>query len=215
MARWMVICRFLKKQLIVHRLGTKVLQHPPIKAIQEATEFQQFIKPMLLGPERDLHFIINMVQTPVYFSMHPTRTLDVLGTKTVVIRTTTNDTKRATVALSITAAGDQLVPMVMYKGTENGHIKQCKLVLHDPTCIYKTQANAWMDERVMLRWVEDVLAPYIFLAPPGIIPLILLDSYRCHIMASVVNVIQDLGCKVVHIPGGCTGLVQPLDVGYN
>ncbi len=34
-------------------------------------------------------------------------------------------------------------------------------------------------------------------------------------MASVVNMIQDLGCKVVHIPGSCTGLVQPLDVGYN
>jgi hypothetical protein len=34
-------------------------------------------------------------------------------------------------------------------------------------------------------------------------------------MALVVNVIQDLGCEVVHVPGGCTGLVQPLDVGYN
>ena len=72
-----------------------------------------------------------------------------------------------------------------------------------------------MDKRVMLHWVEDVLAPYVALAPPGIIPIILLDSYHCHVMASVVNVIQDLGCKVVHIPGGCTGLVQPLDVGYN
>jgi hypothetical protein len=51
--------------------------------------------------------------------------------------------------------------------------------------------------------------------PPGIIPIILLDSYCCHIMALVVNVIQDLGCEVVHIPGSCTGLVQPLDVGYN
>ncbi len=57
------------------------------------------------------------------------------------------------------------------------------------------------------RWVKDVLAPYVALAPPGIIPIILLDSYRCHIMALVVDVIQDLGCEVVHIPGGCTGLV--------
>ena len=34
-------------------------------------------------------------------------------------------------------------------------------------------------------------------------------------MALVANVIQDLGCKVVHIPGDCTKLVQPLDIGYN
>jgi hypothetical protein len=141
--------------------------------------------------------------------------LEILGKKTIVIRTSTNNTRCATFALTITAAGDQLVPMVVYKGTENGTIKKRELQHHHPTCIYETQDNVWMDKRVMLCWVEDVLAPFVALAPPGIIPIILLDSYRCHIMASVVNVIQDLGCKVVHIPGGCTGLVQPLDVGYN
>ncbi len=34
-------------------------------------------------------------------------------------------------------------------------------------------------------------------------------------MASVVNKITKLGVKVIHIPGGCTGLVQTLDLGYN
>ena len=34
-------------------------------------------------------------------------------------------------------------------------------------------------------------------------------------MSSVVHAIQDLGIEVEHIPGGCTGLVQPLDVGVN
>jgi hypothetical protein len=206
MAQWMVIPRFLKKYSIVHRLGTKVSQHPPAEAIQEAMEFQQFIKPMLLGPERDLHFIINMDQTPVYFLMHPTRTLDVLGKKTIVIRTTTNDTKCATVALTITAAVDQLFPMVVYKGMENGHIKQRELALIDPTCIFETKANVWMDKRVMLHWVEDVFTPYISLVPLRIVTLILLDSYRCHIMALVVNVIQDLGCKVwLHRFGAASG----------
>jgi hypothetical protein len=141
--------------------------------------------------------------------------LEILGKKTIVIRTSTNDTRRATVALTITAAGDQLVPMIVYKGTENSTIKKQELPNHEHTCIYETQENAWMDKRVILRWVEDVLALYVALASPGIIPVILLDSYRCHIMSLVVNVIQDLGCKVIHIPGGCTRLVQPLDIGYD
>ena len=34
-------------------------------------------------------------------------------------------------------------------------------------------------------------------------------------MSSVVHAIQDLIIEVDHIPGGCTGLVQPLDVGVN
>ncbi len=109
-----------------------------------------------------------------------------------------------------------MVPVVMYKGMKNGLIQKRELTLHDPMCIYETQDNAWINKRAMLRWVDEViLMPYVSLVPLGIIPLILLDLYQCHIMALVINVIQYLGCKVVHIPGGCTGLVQPLDVGYN
>ena len=51
--------------------------------------------------------------------------------------------------------------------------------------------------------------------PEGIMPYLLLDSYKCHQMSSVVHAIQDLGIEVDHIPGGCTGLVQPVDIGVN
>ena len=70
-----------------------------------------------------------------------------------------------------------------------------------------------MDESVILAWIDKVLKPYIETAPIGIHPVILLDHYRCYIMESVVNTIQDFGCAVEHIPGGCTGLAQPVDVG--
>jgi hypothetical protein len=72
-----------------------------------------------------------------------------------------------------------------------------------------------MDEQVMLAWVEEVLAPYVATAPEDIIPLLILDSYQCHMMASVVYKIQKLGVEVKHIPGGCTSLCQPVDVGFN
>jgi hypothetical protein len=53
------------------------------------------------------------------------------------------------------------------------------------------------------------------MAPEDIIPLLILDSYQCHMMASVVYKIQELGVKVKHIPGRCTALCQPVDVGFN
>ena len=34
-------------------------------------------------------------------------------------------------------------------------------------------------------------------------------------MASVTDAIADLGIEIISIPGGCTGLCQPLDVGIN
>ena len=70
-----------------------------------------------------------------------------------------------------------------------------------------------MDETLMLSWVDKVLKLYIQSAPAGIHPIIILDQYQCHMMESVVNKIQDLGCAAEHIPGGCTGLAQPVDVG--
>jgi hypothetical protein len=93
--------------------------------------------------------------------MHPKKMLEILGKKTIFIRTSTNNTRRAPIVLTIMAAGNQLVPMVVYKGMENGTIKKLELPNHEHMCIYKAQDNVWMDKRVMLRWVEDVLAPYI------------------------------------------------------
>jgi hypothetical protein len=74
-----------------------------------------------------------------------------------------------------------------------------------------------MDEVCMLRWVDEILKPYLKVnpPPPGIVPVILLDAYRCHMMASVTDAIAELGIEIIHIPGGCTGLTQPLDVGIN
>jgi len=72
-----------------------------------------------------------------------------------------------------------------------------------------------MDETVMLAWVDQVLRPFVETAPEDIIPILILDSYQCHMMALVVQKIQELGVEVKHIPGGCTSLCQPVDVGFN
>ncbi len=53
-------------------------------------------------------------------------------------------------------------------------------------------------------------------APAGIVPGLILDLYHTHIrMKSVVARDQALGVDVYHIPGGCTGLCQPVDVVFN
>ena len=67
----------------------------------------------------------------------------------------------------------------------------------------------------MLDWVEKVLAPYLSTAPHDVVPIIVLDQYRCHMMESVVSAIQSLGCEIIHLPSGCTSLFQPVDVGIN
>jgi DDE superfamily endonuclease len=92
---------------------------------------------------------------------------------------------------------------------------QRELLAFQDDMIYLCQPNAWMDEETIPISVDRVLCPYVETAPVGIIPILYLDSYCCHMMASVVGKIQDIGVEVEHIPGGCTSLCQPVDIGIN
>ncbi len=60
---------------------------------------------------------------------------------------------------------------------------------------YGMQPKAWFNEATMLNWVDYVLKPYV--------------------ADSVADAIQGLGVELEIIPPGCTGLVQPIDVGMN
>ena len=70
-------------------------------------------------------------------------------------------------------------------------------------------------QSVMIAWIDGPLRAYVKQAPDSITPLLILDSYRCHTMSLVVHRIQEMGVEVAHIPGGCTSLCQPVDVGFN
>ena len=131
------------------------------------------------------------------------------------IHTSTTDTKIATLAISVCEDGSKLPPILIFKGTKNGQIAKKELSNFTPGCKYYCKENAWMDERVMIEWVENILKSFIEMAPENVVPLLVFDSYWCHMMTSVVEAIQQHGVEVEHIPDVCTSLCQPVDVGIN
>jgi DDE superfamily endonuclease len=207
--------RFILSHGLVHRMATHESQKDPRTTAAEALDFVMSIRPRLTQPCRHQDYILNMDQTPVPFTFNSKRTVEILGRRTVHVRKSTNDTKRATYAMTVTASGKALTPLLVFKGKPGGRIETREFSTYPGGIVYACQENAWMDEAVMLLWVERVLKPYVLGAPEHIVPLLFLDSYRCHMMSSVVNKIQELGVEVEHIPGGCTGLCQPVDVGVN
>ncbi len=216
-ARCSCVRRFMRAHSFAYRMGTHTSQRPPAEVEGEASDFMRFVRVIVSGGNRDRRFIINMDQTPVFFSMSSKRTYEVIGKKTIHIRTSTNDTKRVTVAVTITADGTLLPSTLIFKGKPDGRIakKEFPSGVYPDGHFYKCQDNAWMDEDMMIAWVNDVLAPYVATAPDHVVPILILDMYRCHMMPSVVQMIQELGVEVQHIPGGCTSLCQPVDVGFN
>ena len=107
-----------------------------------------------------------------------------------------------TVAVMICADSTLLLLVLVFKGQPNGRIvkKEFPYGIYPPNHFYHCQPAAWMDETVMSAWVETVLKQYVAMAPDRIIPIVILDMYRCHMMASVVQMIQELGVEVKHIP---------------
>ena len=72
-----------------------------------------------------------------------------------------------------------------------------------------------MDKNAKTKWIDLVLIQSKNTKPPGVVPMLILDACRIHMMGNIVNQIQSLGIEVIHIPAGCTYLCQPLDVGIN
>jgi hypothetical protein len=159
--------------------------------------------------------IVNMDQTPIPYSYHSNRTLEKKGVKTIHVRSSTTDTKRATLAATVTASGKLLKPMLIFKGQANGRIERNEFQTYPENCVYAMQPKAWMDEKMMHKWIDDVLIPWKQTRNPDVVPLLILDAYRVHMMGSIVNRIQSLGIEVQHIPAGCTYLCQPVDIGIN
>jgi hypothetical protein len=196
-------------------MGRHLCQPKPNKVEAEASNYMRLICTLLSGPHCNWCFILNMDQTPVYFSMSTKRTLELVEQKTSHIRTFMNDTRQATVAVTITGNGTVLPLTIVFKGKHDGRIARSEFRTYPAAHHYCCQEATWMDEQVMLVWVEEVLAPYVPTAPEDIILLLILDSYQRHMMASVIYKIQELGVEVKHIPGRCTSLCQPVDVEFN
>ena len=102
----------------------------------------------------------------------------------------------------------------LFTGKRTGVIAKKELPTLPAGLIYRVQEKAWFSEDIMLEWIKVVLKPHVANVPEKIVPILFLDSFTVHKMGCIVNGIQALGVEVDFIPPECTGMVQPVDIGY-
>lgn len=159
-----------------------------------------------------------MDQTPVYYSYHSGRTLSMRGVRSVNVLSSMTSTLRATLNAAVSMSGHKFKPFTVFKGAPDGTIASRELPTFSQDGLWATQKNAWCDERIMHLWINGSLVPEIQnvqILFPGVTPLLLLDTYKVHLMGEIVETIQSHGVEVMHIPAGCTYLCQLVDVGIN
>jgi hypothetical protein len=212
-----VVIRLCMKNSVTIRRVTHTSQVDPQETIDQSLQWIEYIRPIVNAPGVARKWVINMDQTPIWFSMSPKTTLDLKGSSTITSRRSSEGAARFTCSLAISANGDKLKPLLIFKGTKDGEIATREL----PRNRYRNdvvlccQRSAWQDSENMLKWVDKVLVPYLQEKAAGEPALLFLDQFSVHWTPAVQARLQELGIGITchKLPKGCTGNVQPIDVG--
>ena len=115
-AQKMAISRIMAINNLAHRMSTHAAQRPPEEVNQEALGYLEVIVPIVNDSNRSLEFTANMDQTPMWHAMSQKGSINTIGKHMINVRTSVDDSKRVTVAVTIKASGHQLPSMIIFKG---------------------------------------------------------------------------------------------------
>ena len=214
---------FKKRHRISLRRPTNHCQEEPVNKKQSIQLFHQKIRKMAsngtqLGSTGKWLpcSIANMDQTPLPFTFTDGSTYSDRGERSVWVRSGSSglDKRQCTVQLTIFGDGGTLVkPLVIFRG-KGKRISMHERIRYDRRVMVVFQENAWADENVTKQWIRQCWKPVAIQnnAPK----LLVMDVHRAQTTKAVQDMLkQECNTDVIYVPGGCTGLVQPLDVSFN
>ena len=142
----------------------------PCDLEDKIAQFRQNVQYVRENGDFPYELIANMDETPAYFDVVPSKTVDKKGKKSIIVRTTKSEKRHITAVLSCIATGDMLPPMIIFKGTTTRSING---VTNKNGAIVTYQGKAWMDEDIMKQWITRVWVQYTKKRPS----LLVLDSF--------------------------------------
>jgi len=150
----------------------------------------------------------NMYEVPLTFDDPSNKTVDVKGSKKIMIKTSGNEKKRYTVVLACCADGTKLPPLLIF----NRKTLPKDVIPHG---IYvHVHSTGWMDGEGMKLWLDKVWSkrPGGLLKKPS---LLVCDQFKTHVTDSTKRLATKLKTRLAVIPGGLTSQLQPLNVSVN
>lgn len=197
---------FMRRYKLSVRRRTSVGQPLPADHLEKCAKFKQFVQAETL----DIfpHNLGNVDEVPVQFDIVYEKTVATRGSDSIKIDSTGHEKSNFTVVLGVTAAGERLKTMIIFKK------KLLPKGLFPPDVIIKTNSKGWMTGDLMQEWIHEVWNKREHYSDDPSKSLLIFDSARCHLTDEVKEFCQH-HTKIAVIPGGLTKLLQPLDVGIN
>ena len=213
--------KFMKRNKLVQRTVTGVGQKIPTDAPELC---QQFLDDMnRLSDQYDV--ILNCDETPMYFDLPKTRTIDFEGIQKVTVKTTGHEKLRYTVLLTAGVQRTQkatktkpaeyrafrLPPLIIFK-----NLTKAPKGKFPPGMVVLGTKGGSTTEQIML----DEYIPKVLVKRPGgffnsLSTLLIMDSATSHKTEAVKEQLTEkkIGAKIIH--GGLTPLIQYLDTHVN
>ncbi|KAE9243127.1 hypothetical protein PF002_g8403 [Phytophthora fragariae] len=156
--------------------------------------------------------IFNADETAVYYDDTPTRIISERGAKKGVKIKGRVRSERASVLLIVSATGQKLRPLIIFKGQSGVRVEE-EVQGHSDRVMATVQTNTWMDSRVWRDvFIENAWGGFVCDTQPG--PLaIYVDNLKCHVSTKAQDAFATWGTEVVPLPKNTISVLQPLDVG--
>lgn len=129
-----------------------------------------------------------------------------------------DDKREITALLGITLAGEMLPTQLIYPGKTD----RCHPNVTFPKHWHITHTpNHWSNTESMIEYADKLLIPFLnqkkkdLGLPKEQKSLLVLDFFSAQRNQKFVTKVEDARIKLAYVPGGCTGDLQPLDVGVN
>ena len=180
--------KFMQRHSLTLRAKTSIAQKLPANLEEKISGFHF----QVLTVQWEIHIeqllIGNMDETPVFFDMVPSKTVDQVRVRTVRIQTTGAEKCHFTVVLTCTASGELLPPMVILKGK-----RVLKGLKYPRGWVVTVQEKGWMNKQLMYCWNRDIWGRYRRQAREEMesgddqTALLTLNSFRAHTKPEVSN----------------------------
>jgi hypothetical protein len=157
-----------------------------------------------------------MDQTPLPFEYLDGRTYNTKGERTIWVQGSQSGWDKRQATLQLTAFADgvpRVKPLIFFRGKGIGASITAEMLEYDPRVIVKfnPKPEAYANSANMVEWLEEQVIPILDNEPT----LMALDLFGGHKTDEVLDTLRANDITISIIPGGCTGLVQPMDVSIN
>ena len=173
-----------------------------------ASKFCHAMREIIKKHKIEAKYIINLDETPLFWEYLPRKIVCSKFSSKCSAWKRGYDHSRSTVALAVTGNGKALRPTLILKRTTPYHLQ----VDNDIALLTLHNKKGWMEETLMLEWIDRVLLPYVKNAHA----LLLMDSFEAHMSSKVLSHLAKFpNIHVGIIVGGTTSYCQPLDITVN